>query len=176
MVPDNARYQRNTVEITQNRSRLARGESLQPVIATRPKPNIQAVSGHSAAIEYTGIEVARVVSRPEEPLRSGAVVWIETPFEVEIINEAPKPVELVDESTRLRAVLVNWFREIISGTTPAPASVPVTPPGPVALGQESVWGQLSRRLDFDHIHGLIPGSRVCPIGDGSGPWRSSQTR
>jgi len=45
---------------------------------------------HEAVILHNGVEVARVVYRPDAPLSCGAHVWIETQCDVElVVKEQP---------------------------------------------------------------------------------------
>ena len=43
--------------------------------------------GNTASIMFNGVEVARVIYRPDKPLGCGARVWIETNCEVIVDNQ-----------------------------------------------------------------------------------------
>ena len=51
-----------------------------PVLTAKHKG--KATYSHTAAIMHNGVEVARVVYRPDKPLGCGAHVWIETGMDV----------------------------------------------------------------------------------------------
>ena len=77
----------NTMEIKKNQVRMRRGDAPRPVVLARPKGGGKAAYGDTVLVKYKGVVVARVLYRPLEPLKSGAVAWVETECEVEV--EAP---------------------------------------------------------------------------------------
>lgn len=65
----------------QNIARNRKGEAL-PVLTVKDYRRNR--KGNTARITAGGVEVARVVYRPDKPLPCGARVWIETKLEVEV--------------------------------------------------------------------------------------------
>ncbi len=70
----------NLKRIHVNQHEIRRGGKF-PLRLKTSKENIEA---KEIAIMHAGVEVARVVYRPEHPLSCGARVWIETRSETEV--------------------------------------------------------------------------------------------
>lgn len=96
----------NGQAISKNRTKMKAGSGpLAPVLTTKFKSGGKAQTGNTMVIKAKGVEVARVVYRPETPLKSGAVAWIETDHDVEVVEEqkivAAQPNSIVNSFLRM---------------------------------------------------------------------------
>lgn len=81
----------NTMEIKRNAVRSRKGEPLKPVVLARHKNGRGPASyGDTVLVKHGGVVVAKVVYRPGEKLKSGAVCWVETDFDVEVLDSTAK--------------------------------------------------------------------------------------
>lgn len=99
----------DTHKIKRNRVRMANGKGgpMAPPLTAKPKAGGKAETANTFAIIVRGEEVARVVYRPAEPLKSGAVAWVETPHAVVAVPDGPPPASpLTALAERLAAALV----------------------------------------------------------------------
>ncbi len=88
----------NTHVMRRNAKKVLSGKGpgeLQPPLTSKLKSGGRSVTGNTMVIRYRGIEVARVVYRPFDRLKSGAVAWVETEYEVEVVPD-PKPEPSVE--------------------------------------------------------------------------------
>lgn len=85
----------NTHLIKRNAVRLKKSmpaAALEPPLTAKGKTGGRAAKANTFAVVYRGTEVARVVYRPLDPLKSGAVAWIETEHEVVAVPDpVPEP-------------------------------------------------------------------------------------
>jgi hypothetical protein len=71
---------KTVIHVNQHKIKANKGQKGEPVLTVKDYKNNRKTD--TAKIFYEGIEIARVVYRPENPLPCGAKCWIETQNEV----------------------------------------------------------------------------------------------
>lgn len=84
--------------------------ALEPPLTAKGKGGGKVTKSNTFDIVHKGQVVARVVYRPFDPLKSGAVAWIETECQVVPVAD-PAPVEAPPQSTELTGLLLKLLVE-----------------------------------------------------------------